>query len=161
MTHICVSKLTIIGSDNGLSPGRRQAIIWTNAGILLTRPLGTNFNEMVIEILTVTFMKMRLKVSSAEWRPFCLGLIVLNYCNISSTVWNVWCSEEADSDQSTHSGLVTQYGEINLHQTWLRQWVVACQHWTINWTLNKSFRWRGTHMIVLEAVKSGNYHSSL
>ena len=29
-THICVGKLTIIGSDNGLSPGRRQAIIWTN-----------------------------------------------------------------------------------------------------------------------------------
>ena len=37
--HICVSKLTIIGSDNGLSPGQRQAIIWTNAGLLLTRPL--------------------------------------------------------------------------------------------------------------------------
>ena len=43
VTHICVSKLTIIGSDNGLSPGRRQAIIWTNAGILLIGPLGTNF----------------------------------------------------------------------------------------------------------------------
>ena len=38
--HICVGKLTIIGSDNGLSPRRRQAIIWTNAGILLIRPLG-------------------------------------------------------------------------------------------------------------------------
>ena len=38
VTHICVSKLTIIGSDNGLSPGRRQAIIWTNAGILLYTP---------------------------------------------------------------------------------------------------------------------------
>ena len=35
VTHICVNILTIIGSDNGLSPGRRQAIIWTNAGILL------------------------------------------------------------------------------------------------------------------------------
>ena len=35
LTHICVSKLTIIGSDNGLSPGRRQAVIWTNTGILL------------------------------------------------------------------------------------------------------------------------------
>ena len=35
VTHICVSILTIIGSDNGLSPGRRQAIIWTNAKILL------------------------------------------------------------------------------------------------------------------------------
>ena len=76
VTHICVSKLTIIGSDNGLSPGRRQAIIWTNAGILLIRPLGTHFNDMLIEILTFSFMKMRLKVSSAKWRPFCLGLNV-------------------------------------------------------------------------------------
>ena len=35
MTHICIGNLTIIGSDNGLSPGRRQTIIWTNAGIFL------------------------------------------------------------------------------------------------------------------------------
>ena len=27
VTHICVSKLSILGSDNGLSPGQRQAII--------------------------------------------------------------------------------------------------------------------------------------
>ena len=42
VTHICVSNLTIIGSDNGLSPGWRQAIIWTNAGILFIGPFGTN-----------------------------------------------------------------------------------------------------------------------
>ena len=75
MTHICVSDITIIGSDNGLSPGRRQAIIRTNAGILLIRPLGTNFSEILTEILL--FKKMRLKVSSAKRRPFCLGLNVL------------------------------------------------------------------------------------
>ena len=45
MTNICVGKRTIVGSDNGLSPERRQAIIWTNAGILLIEPLGTNFSE--------------------------------------------------------------------------------------------------------------------
>ena len=44
VTHICVSKLTIIGSDNGLSPDRRQAIIWTNAGILLIRIVGLQWN---------------------------------------------------------------------------------------------------------------------
>ena len=77
MTHICVGKLSIIGSDNGLSPGRRQAIIWTNAGMLLIGPLGTNFSEILIEILTFSFKKMRFKVSSAKWRPFCLGLNVL------------------------------------------------------------------------------------
>ena len=42
VTHICVGKLSIIGSDNGLSPDRRQTIIWTNAGILLIGTLGTN-----------------------------------------------------------------------------------------------------------------------
>ena len=46
--HICVIRVTIIGSDNGLSPGRRQAIIWTNAGILLIGLLRTNFNEILI-----------------------------------------------------------------------------------------------------------------
>ena len=48
LTHICVSKLTSIASDNGLSPGRRQAIIWTNAGILIIGPLWTNFSEILI-----------------------------------------------------------------------------------------------------------------
>ena len=74
-THICVGKLTIIGSDNGLSPGRRHAIIRTNAGILLIRPLRTNFSEFLVEILIVSFKKMRLKVSSAKRRPFCLSLV--------------------------------------------------------------------------------------
>ena len=58
VTHICVGKQTIIGSDNGLSPGRRQAIIWTNAGILLTEPLGTKFSENLIKIQTFSFKKM-------------------------------------------------------------------------------------------------------
>ena len=77
VTHICVSKLTIIGSDNGLSPGRRQAIIWTNDGILLIGPLGTNFSEILFGIQTFSFNKMHLKMSSAKWRPFCIGLNVL------------------------------------------------------------------------------------
>ena len=66
MTHICVSELTITGSDNGLSPGRRQAIIWNNVGILLIGPLGTNFSEISIGIQTFSFKKMRLKVSSVK-----------------------------------------------------------------------------------------------
>ena len=75
--HICVDNLTIIDSDNGLSPGRRQAIIWTNVGILLIGLLGTNFSEMLIEIHTFSFKKIHLKMSSGKWRPFCLGLNVL------------------------------------------------------------------------------------
>ena len=77
VTHICLSKLTIIGSDNGLSPGRGQAIIGTNAGLLLIGPLGRNFSEIVIEIQRISFKKMHLKMSSGKWRPFYLGLNVL------------------------------------------------------------------------------------
>ena len=77
VTHICVSELTIIGSDDGLSPGRRLAIIWNSAGLLLIEPLGTNFSEISIEIQTFSFRKMHLNMSSAKWRPFCLGLNVL------------------------------------------------------------------------------------
>ena len=77
VTHICVSKLTNIGSDNGLSPGWRQAIIWTNVGILLIGTLGTNFTEISIDIHTFSFKKMRMKVLSAKRRTFCLGLNVL------------------------------------------------------------------------------------
>ena len=76
--HICVGKLTTFGSDNGLSPGRCQAIIWTNAGILLIGPWGTNFSEILFTIQAFSFKKMHLKMSSAKWRPFCLGLNVLN-----------------------------------------------------------------------------------
>ena len=91
VTHICVSDLTIIGSDNGLSPGRHQAIIRTNAGILLIRPLGTNFSEILIEILIFSFKKMRLKVSSGKCRPFCLGLNVLKGVSNVASISMSWC----------------------------------------------------------------------
>ena len=78
-THICISKLTIIASDNGLLPGRLQAIIRNNAGLVSIGLLGTNFSEILIEILTFSFKKMCLKVLSAKWHPFCLGLNVLSY----------------------------------------------------------------------------------
>ena len=106
MTHICVGNLTIIGSDNGLSPGRRQAIIWTNAGIVLIGPWGTQFSEILMEILTFSFKKRYLKLSSGKCWPFCLGLNVFThrfavmyilivslfetgFCNISA---NIWCA---------------------------------------------------------------------
>ena len=92
-THICVSKLTIIGSDNGLSPDRRQAIIWTNAGILLIVPLGTNFSEILIEILTFSFTKMHLKMSSAKWRLFGLGLNELTTTQLQDTRHHCYLSD--------------------------------------------------------------------
>ena len=56
-THLC-SKPTIVGSDNGLSPGQRQTTIWTNDAILLIEPLGANFSEILTEIYMFSFKKM-------------------------------------------------------------------------------------------------------
>ena len=79
VTHICDSKQTIIGLYNGLLPGWHQAIIWTNYGILLIGPLGTNFSEISMEIDTFSFKKMHLKVFG-KCQPFCLGPNVLTHC---------------------------------------------------------------------------------
>ena len=81
--------------NNGLSPSRHQAIIWTNAGILLILHLGTYFSEVLIWIHLFPFKKLHLKMSYAKRRPFCLSLNVhlaeagrsathpyLSYCQI-------------------------------------------------------------------------------
>ena len=47
-TNICISKLNIICWDSGLLPGQCQAIIWTNAGVLMIRTLVTNYREIFI-----------------------------------------------------------------------------------------------------------------
>ena len=60
--YICVGNLAIIGSDNGLVPGRHQAIIWTNDWILLIGPLGTKFSEILIGIQTFSLKIMHLKM---------------------------------------------------------------------------------------------------
>ena len=76
VTHICVRKLTIVGPDNDLSPDRCQAIIWTNAWILLIRTLETNFSETLTEIHTCAFKNMYSNMSSGIRRKIC-GINVL------------------------------------------------------------------------------------
>ena len=78
VTHICVVKLTIIGSDNDLWLGRCQAIIWTNAGILLIGPDGTDYSEILIEIQTFSFKKMRVNMSSVTLCPLRFALNMLS-----------------------------------------------------------------------------------
>ena len=74
--HLCISNVTIIGTDNGLSPVRRQAIIGTKTGILVIGPLGTNVRENWFEIRTFSFKKIYFEMSG-NWRPFRLGLNML------------------------------------------------------------------------------------
>ena len=76
---MCVSEQTFTVSDNGLSPDRRHAIIWTNAGILLIRALGANFSEILSKSHTIPFKKMYFIMSSVKWRSSFLGLNVWRY----------------------------------------------------------------------------------
>ena len=77
VAHICVGNLIISGSGNVFSPGRGQASIWINDGILLRGSLRTNVNEILIQMYIFSFMKILLKMSSTKCRSFCLGLNVL------------------------------------------------------------------------------------
>ena len=80
VTHICIGNLTIIGSDDSLSPCHRQAITWTNIGILLIEPLGTNFLEILFKIHTFSFKKKHLnrlsaKIATILSRPQCANIL--------------------------------------------------------------------------------------
>ena len=76
--YICVSKLTIVGSVNGLPPGRCAKQLFEPMLEYCGR-LGTNFRDIVIGIYIFSLMKLHLKTSSAKCRPFCLGLNVLKF----------------------------------------------------------------------------------
>ena len=75
MKYICIIKLTIIGSANGLAPGRRQTITWTNARVLLIEPLETNFSEILIDMHTFSLHKMHLEMLFANCGSFVSALI--------------------------------------------------------------------------------------
>ena len=124
LTHICFSKLTIIGSDNGLLPGRHQAIIWTNAGILLIEHLGTNFSEILNEIHTFSFKKMHWKMLSGKWRPCCLGL------NVSAKV-----------NDPGHLLEIPSLRQIQSHCEYLLTCNV-CRIVLISTTMNKNSSWK-------------------
>ena len=89
--HICVGNLTIIGPDNGLSPGQRQAIIWTNAGILLIgtprNKLQWNFNRYSnIFIQENAFENIVCEMVSILSRP---------QCDNTKQLWNqLWAGSE-------------------------------------------------------------------
>ena len=126
VTHICVSKQIIIGSDNGLSPARRQVIIWTDAGKLLFGPQGTNFRGISIEIYTSSFNKVPSKMSSGKCRSFWLGLNVF----IVGTLGCVFI------DNETHESGVTKCttGEAWSAFSWHHSSVFHYQ-----WTHNQVF----------------------
>ena len=80
--HMFFGKIIFIGLDNGLSPGRRQAFVWTNAGKLLIGPFGNKLQWYYNRNHYIS-LKMCLKMSSGKYRPFCLGLNTLFKTDLS------------------------------------------------------------------------------
>ena len=142
-THICVSNLTIIGSDNGLSPGRRQAIIWTNAGILLIGPFGTNFSEILIEICkfylkpSIKIYKFRLQFHWSLFRRVQLRIFQRWFRWFWKCIWK--CMENGghlvlDSMLNVNSHLVAlgQMPSWRIPGEWqgfLGSWALCQHHW--------------------------------
>ena len=65
--EVGIANLTIIGSDNGLAPCRRQAVIWTNHGISSTGPSGTNLSD------TKKCENVVWKIAAILSRPWCVN----------------------------------------------------------------------------------------
>ena len=121
---------TITGSDRGLSLAQRQAIVWTNTGILLNGSLGINLSEILAKIHIFSFNKMHLKVPTWKWQPFCLGLN-MNFC----------ASKGASSIRSwnyCHTTKISMYDKI---KSWscvphekniinIQPWLHQCAFWS-------------------------------
>ena len=70
-----ISKITTTDSNDGLSPGRRQAIIWTHA--IVESNLRNKLQWYLSEIHAFSCKKMPLKMS-VKWWQFCIALNVLS-----------------------------------------------------------------------------------
>ena len=116
---------------NSLKPGGAYICRWTGFGF------GTNFLGILIKMETFSLRKMHLKMSSAKWQPFCLGLCVLidkisqeipqqwHYCCVKTTSRSPRMYEYKGLHQSQWfnpyvTGLVTPYGNIELDRHWPR-----------------------------------------
>ena len=88
--HKCVDNVTIIGSDNGLLLGRRQAIIWANAWIVLIGHLWTNFSGIFNRNPYIFIQENAFEKIVCQMTAISLGLTVLTDSNIEAW-WHI-CS---------------------------------------------------------------------
>ena len=140
--HISVSKLTTIGSDNGLLPGRCQTIIWTNACIFLIEPLGTNFNEILSKIHTFSFKKVHLRMSSRNWWPFFHGLNVF----IGGSIFSWWWQSTLFQSIKTEKSL-DNYSLWCVRHSWVYE---VLFHWK-TFYCTEELVWRGSGTLGLTA----------
>ena len=137
--HICNSKLTIIGSDNGLSPGQHQVIIWTSARILLIAPftnkLQWNLNQNTKLFINENALENVVrKMAAILSQPRCVnspclphGGISIQYL-IASFMGPTWGPSRADRNQ---------VGNMLAPWTLLSGVPALCQFWEMTGNTNK------------------------
>ena len=156
LRHVSVNQIIIIGSC--------YVMVWclvitgTNDDWLSVRPLSTEFNKIWIKILqtfpfkmeneilsaihTSSFKKMHLKISSAKWRPFFLGLNVLIgrlvYQSWFSALYNgassIWCQANSWTNVNWIVGnnVVKLESKYNNFHSRKFMWNVVCKISTIS-----------------------------
>ena len=112
MTHICAGNLTIIGSDNGLSCGRRHANIRTSGVVSSIGHVGTTFSQIVFEIRTFSFNKIDFKPSSTKWQPFYSGL---NVCRLDTNISWLYAHFHCQKQKETKKIKPFQWEHTVLH----------------------------------------------
>ena len=141
VTHICISNITITGSDNGLSSARRQAIIYANAGLLSIGTLGTNFSEILyISIQENPFENVVWKMASLLCRPQCVN---------QATGLDAWASRV-----KCPARFVSHLHEICIY---IYMWVVyslcffCCLFITVTWWYVWCFEWASRNQEEVQA----------
>ena len=144
VTHICVSKLTFIGSDNGLSPGRRQAIIWTNATNIIKLNLRNKLQwnlkrNSYIFIQENAFENVVCEMAAILSRPQCVNKISLKWLH-----WNVFLKVPLMMKQHQFSLQVMAWrwlGNKSLPAIMLAQISMLCCLDGPQWSVNKVIQW--------------------
>ena len=137
VTHMCVSKLTTMGSDNGLSPGRHQDIIWTNAGILSIWTLETNLGNLKkIHIFSVK--KMHSKFSQEIGGHCVSASMCLTHWGLKSPFADVifHCIFLNENSRILSNTKVKWRRLMAVHLTIIKHWIRPCLGTRIGDSLN-------------------------
>ena len=127
--------LVIIGSDSGLSPVQRQAITWTNAALLSIGLLRTNFSEIWTGMLSFSFKKIHLKMTSAKMMVILSGGNELKQHNIFRNFISPFDLPNASQGLKDHSAYKLNQWEMTLNCYNASHWLSSYQEspWTAYW----------------------------
>ena len=118
VTHICVSKLTIISSENGLSPGHRKVMIYIPMLEYFNWTLGNKlqwnlyifiqenaFETVVRDLVTILLRPQRVeavtKWSPNPWRQFQMHFLEWKYINFTE-VWDIQYLRDSRCEYLNH-----------------------------------------------------------